>query len=175
MDIVSSWVGICPGNNRSAGKNRSNRPTGGNRWLRGALTECAWAAAAKKNCFSKAKFWRITSQISREEELRASSCGSHHHATGLRGPPHRTTIPPGPGPLGPTEGPLDPPPRPQIGQTWRSEFIGSAPALVPKRHYRRTDRNREKSVFSEENLSDVSFRQKCVTGRGSRGGSGGSV
>src|SRR5258707_2262141 len=54
---LSSWAGICPGNNRSAGKNRSNRPTGGNRWLRGALT--AWAAAAKKNCFLKEKFWRI--------------------------------------------------------------------------------------------------------------------
>ena len=115
MDIVSSWAGICPGNNGSAGKNRSNRSTGGNRWLRGALTECAWAAAAKKNCFLKEKFWRITSQISQQEELRASSCGSHHHATGLRSPPHRTTIPPppGPGPLRPTEGPLDPPPRPQ--------------------------------------------------------------
>ena len=32
---LSSWAGICPGNNRSAGKNRSNR------WLRGALTESA--------------------------------------------------------------------------------------------------------------------------------------
>lgn len=59
---LSSWAGICPGNNRSAGKNRSNRPTGGNRWLRGALTECAWAAAAKKNCFLKEKFWRITTK-----------------------------------------------------------------------------------------------------------------
>ena len=36
--------------------------TGGNRWLRGTLTECAWAAAAKKNCFIKDKFWRITSK-----------------------------------------------------------------------------------------------------------------
>ncbi len=59
---LSSWAGICPGNNRSAGKNRSNRPTRGNRWLRGALTECAWAAAAKKNCFLKEKFWRITTK-----------------------------------------------------------------------------------------------------------------
>jgi transposase len=59
---LSSWAGICPGNNRSAGKNRSNRPTGGNPWLRGALTECAWAAAAKKNCFLKEKFWRITTK-----------------------------------------------------------------------------------------------------------------
>jgi hypothetical protein len=32
------------------------------RWLRGTLTECAWAAAAKKNCFIKDKFWRITTK-----------------------------------------------------------------------------------------------------------------
>jgi len=59
---ISSWAGICPGNNRSAGKNRSSHTTGGNRWLRGTLTECAWAAAAKKNCFIKDKFWRITTK-----------------------------------------------------------------------------------------------------------------
>jgi transposase len=59
---LSSWTGICPGNNRSAGKNRSSHTTGGNRWLRGTLTECAWAAAAKKDCFLKGKFWRITTK-----------------------------------------------------------------------------------------------------------------
>ena len=59
---LSSWGGICPGNNRSAGKNRSSHTTGGNRWLRGTLTECAWAAAAKKDCFLKDKFWRITTK-----------------------------------------------------------------------------------------------------------------
>jgi transposase len=59
---LSSWAGICPGNNRSAGRNKSNRPTGGNPWLRSALTECAWAAAAKKNCFLKEKFWRLTTK-----------------------------------------------------------------------------------------------------------------
>jgi transposase len=59
---LSSWAGVCPGNNRSAGKNKSSRTTGGNPWLRGALTECAWAAAAQKNCFLKDRFWRITSK-----------------------------------------------------------------------------------------------------------------
>lgn len=59
---LSSWAGLCPGNNRSAGKNRSSRTTGGNPWLRGAVTECAWAAAAKKDCFLKEKFWRITTK-----------------------------------------------------------------------------------------------------------------
>lgn len=59
---LSSWAGLCPGNNRTAGKNRSSHTTGGNPWLRSALTECAWAAAAKKNCFLKDKFWRITAR-----------------------------------------------------------------------------------------------------------------
>ena len=59
---ISSWAGICPGNNRSAGKNRSSHTSGGNRWLRSTLTECAWAASAKKNCFIKEKFWRITTK-----------------------------------------------------------------------------------------------------------------
>jgi len=59
---LSSWAGVCPGNNRSAGKNKSSHTTGGNPWLRSALTECAWAAAATKNSFLNQKFWRITSK-----------------------------------------------------------------------------------------------------------------
>lgn len=59
---LSSWAGVCPGNNRSAGKNKSSHTTGGNPWLRGALTECAWAAAATKNCFLKDKFWSLTNR-----------------------------------------------------------------------------------------------------------------
>ena len=56
---LSSWTGVCPGNHRSGGKNKSSRSTGGNPWLRGTLTECAWAAASKKDGFLKDKFWRI--------------------------------------------------------------------------------------------------------------------
>jgi transposase len=59
---LASWAGVCPGNHRSAGRSLSSRPTGGNPWLRGALTESAWAAAAKKDGFLHAKFWRLCSQ-----------------------------------------------------------------------------------------------------------------
>jgi transposase len=55
----SSWAGVCPGNNRSAGRNMGSRTTRGNPWLRSALTGCAWAAAATKDCFLKDKFWRL--------------------------------------------------------------------------------------------------------------------
>jgi transposase len=59
---LSSWGGVCPGNNRSAGKSKSSRTTKGNPFLRSALTECAWAAAATKNSFLRDKFWRVTSR-----------------------------------------------------------------------------------------------------------------
>src|SRR5258707_15466251 len=42
--------------------------TGGNPWLRAALTECAWAAAAKKGCFLKEKFSRITTKSGGKKE-----------------------------------------------------------------------------------------------------------
>lgn len=59
---LSSWAGVCPGNNRSAGKSRSSHTTGGNPWLRAALSECAWSASRKKGCFLHEKFWRITTK-----------------------------------------------------------------------------------------------------------------
>ena len=55
----SSWAGVCPGHNRSAGNNHGSRTPGGNPWLGSTLTECAWAAAAIKNSYLKEKFWRI--------------------------------------------------------------------------------------------------------------------
>jgi transposase len=63
---LGSWAGVCPGNNRSAGKNKGNKTTRGNRWLRATLTECAWAAAAKRNCFLKEKFWRLATKKQRK-------------------------------------------------------------------------------------------------------------
>ena len=57
-----SWAGLCPGNNRTAGKNKSSRTTGGNPWLRSSPVECSWAASVKRNCFLREKFWRIVSK-----------------------------------------------------------------------------------------------------------------
>ena len=59
---LSSWAGLCPGNRRSAGKNKGGRTTRGNRWLRATLTQCAWAAASKKDCSLKGKFWRLAAE-----------------------------------------------------------------------------------------------------------------
>ena len=59
---LSSWAGVCPGNRPSAGKSQRCGTNRGNRWLRGMLTECAWAAAGKKDGYLKGKFWRIAAQ-----------------------------------------------------------------------------------------------------------------
>ena len=41
---LSSWAGLSPGNNESAGKRRKRRTRKGNRYLRWVLVQCAWAA-----------------------------------------------------------------------------------------------------------------------------------
>jgi hypothetical protein len=39
-----SWAGMCPRNDESAGKRRSNRLRKGAPWLKTTLVQCAWAA-----------------------------------------------------------------------------------------------------------------------------------
>jgi len=52
---LASWAGVCPGNKQSGGK----RTTSGNVWLKGILTECAWAAARTKGTYLAAQFKRL--------------------------------------------------------------------------------------------------------------------
>jgi transposase len=55
---VASWAGLCPGNHESGGKRLSNRTRKGNRWLRRALCQAAWAATRKKDSYISALFLR---------------------------------------------------------------------------------------------------------------------
>ena len=48
---LSSWAGMCPGNNESAGKHGNTRTRKGNVWLRGALGEAAQGAARTQNTY----------------------------------------------------------------------------------------------------------------------------
>ena len=43
-----SWAGICPRNDESAGKRRSNRLRKGAPWLKTTLVQCAWAAVKER-------------------------------------------------------------------------------------------------------------------------------
>jgi transposase len=55
---AASWAGLCPGNHESGGKRLSNRTRKGNRRLRRAFCQAAWAATRKKNCCLAAFFYR---------------------------------------------------------------------------------------------------------------------
>lgn len=56
---LTSWAGICPGTNQSAGKQRSGKTRPGNRWLRTALTEAARAATHSKDTYLASHYWQI--------------------------------------------------------------------------------------------------------------------
>jgi len=58
-DRLASWVGICPGNNESAGKRKSGRIRQGNTYVRRLLCEFAHAASRTASVF-KSKFQALT-------------------------------------------------------------------------------------------------------------------
>jgi transposase len=45
---LSSWAGLCPGTNQSAGERRTGKTTKGSQWLRTMLVQVAWAASHTK-------------------------------------------------------------------------------------------------------------------------------
>jgi transposase len=59
---LAAWAGMCPGNDKSAGKRRSGRTSDGNRWLKATLNQCAWAASRKKESYFAAQHRRIASR-----------------------------------------------------------------------------------------------------------------
>jgi len=54
-----SWAGMCPRNDESAGKRRSNRMRKGAPWLKTLLIQSAWAAVRRKDSYLQAQFQRI--------------------------------------------------------------------------------------------------------------------
>ena len=54
-----SWAGLCPRNDESAGKRRSNRLRKGAPWLKTTVVQCACAAVKKKNSYVQAFYHRI--------------------------------------------------------------------------------------------------------------------
>jgi len=57
-----SWAGLCPKNDESAGKRRSNRMKQGAPWLKTMLIQCAWAASRTKGSYLQAQYLRIRSR-----------------------------------------------------------------------------------------------------------------
>jgi transposase len=68
-DHLSSWAGMCPGNNESAGKRKSGKTTKGNRWLRQTLVQAAWAASRKKKSYFHAQYRRLVGRRGKKRAL----------------------------------------------------------------------------------------------------------
>ena len=54
----ASWARVCPGNHESAGKRKSVSVGKGNAWLRGTLSQVAWAAVKTKGSYYGALYRR---------------------------------------------------------------------------------------------------------------------
>ena len=59
---LSSWAGVSPGNNESAGKRYGGKTTPGDKWLKSGLSEAAWAASKTKGSYLQAKYKRLSSR-----------------------------------------------------------------------------------------------------------------
>jgi transposase len=68
-DHLASWAGVAPGNNESAGKRLSGRTTKGNRALKTALTQAAWAASHTKNTYLSAQYRRMAARKGRKKAI----------------------------------------------------------------------------------------------------------
>jgi transposase len=71
---AASWVAICPGDHESAGKKKSGKMRKGNRWLKTALVEAAWAAARSKGTYLSALYAHF---VRRKGEKRALVAVAH--------------------------------------------------------------------------------------------------
>jgi len=68
-DHVSSWAGMCPGNNESAGKRKGGKTTKGSRYLRAARVQAAWAASHTKGTYLSAQYQRLVKRMGKKKAL----------------------------------------------------------------------------------------------------------
>ena len=66
---LASWAGLCPANRQSAGKPRGGPGRKGNRWLRTALVQAAWAASHTKRTYLAAQYRRLAARRGRKRAL----------------------------------------------------------------------------------------------------------
>jgi transposase len=66
---LASWAGMCPGHHQSAGKQLPGHTRKGNVYVRGALTQAAWAATRTKHTYLAAQFRRLTTRLGKRRAL----------------------------------------------------------------------------------------------------------
>ena len=66
---LSAWTGVAPGNDESAGKQRSGKTRKGNRTLRTGLTQIAQAAARTKGTYLSALYQRLAARRGKKRAI----------------------------------------------------------------------------------------------------------
>ena len=68
---LTSWAGMSPGNNESAGIKKKGKTTKGNRSLRATLNECAWSCVRSKKNRISATYWRFVKRMGPQKAIHA--------------------------------------------------------------------------------------------------------
>jgi transposase len=68
-DHLAAWAGMSPGNNQSGGKRKSCGTTRGDRWLRQALNQAAWAASHTKATYLSAQYRRLAARRGKKRAI----------------------------------------------------------------------------------------------------------
>ena len=66
---LSSWAGLAPGQHESAGKRKSTRIRDGNKYLRSALIQAAWAAVKQPDTFLTAFYRRLAARRGKKKAI----------------------------------------------------------------------------------------------------------
>ena len=66
---LSSWAGMSPGVNESAGKKKSGRITYGNAHVRALLVQLAWAASRTKGTYLKSKYHSLVGRRGKKKAI----------------------------------------------------------------------------------------------------------
>jgi transposase len=66
---ASSWAGLAPGQHESAGKRKSTHIRDGNRYLRTALVQAAWAAVKQADTFLAAFYRRLAARRGKKKAI----------------------------------------------------------------------------------------------------------
>jgi transposase len=66
---ASSWAGLVPSQHESAGKRKSTRIRAGNRYLRSALIQAAWAAVKQSDTFLAAFYRRLAGRRGKKKAI----------------------------------------------------------------------------------------------------------
>ena len=66
---LASWVGLCPGNNESAGKRKSGKVRKGDVWLRTSLIEAAQAASRSKDTYLASQYHHLAARRGKKKAI----------------------------------------------------------------------------------------------------------